>query len=260
MKLCLFYDLYLNYCYNFTIVFWKIITPFLIAVLFCWTAICFVPTFIFRFIFFNEKVFGFVAKYIWSPVLLLIACASLKVEGKDNVPLNSNFIFVCNHESWLDIPILFIASPTYLYFIAKKELKKMPFIGWAIWAAGMIFIDRSDRKKAINSMREAGQKAIKQQKNIVSFPEGTRSLTHEVMQFKRGTFIISKQTGIKIIPCAISGAGNIWSAARLAVNPGKVKVAIGKPIDPKDHTDMTADEFANYLQATVCKMKTTLQS
>ena len=239
--------------------FWKIITPILIVLLFCWTAICFVPSFVFRFILFNEKVFGFVGKYVWGPVILFGACASLKVEGKDNVPLNSNFIFVCNHESWLDIPALFVASPTYLYFIAKKELRKMPFIGWAIWASGMIFIDRTDRQKAINSMREAGQKAIKQQKNIVSFPEGSRSITKEIMQFKRGTFIISKQTGIKIIPCAISGSGNIWPADKLVVNPGKIKVAIGKPIDPKDHLDMTTDEFANYLQAIVCEMKAKLQ-
>ena len=101
--------------------FWKIVTPLVVVLLFTWTAICFVPTFIFRFLLFNEKVFGFVAKYIWSPGILFLSFASVRVNGRKNIPKGENFIFTCNHESILDIPALFYASPTFLYFIAKKE-------------------------------------------------------------------------------------------------------------------------------------------
>ena len=135
----------------------------------------------------------------------------------------------------------------------------MPFIGWAIWAAGMIFIDRNDRKKAIKSMKMAGEKAIKQKKNIVSFPEGTRSVSGKMMLFKRGTFITSQQTGIRIIPCAIHGTAKVWPSNKLAVHPGRIKVVIGSPIDPKDHSDKTPEEFANYTQMIVAEMKATLQ-
>lgn len=257
--MCLFYCTNLNYCFHLSVVFWKITSPIIVILLFFWTAICFVPTFLLRFIFFNEKVFGFVSKYIWGPGVLFFSLTRIKVSGRENVPKDENFIFVCNHESWLDIPALFIAAPSYLYFIAKKELRRMPFIGWGVWAAGMIFIDRNDRQKAIRSMKLAGDKAIQQKKNIVSFPEGSRSVSGTIMQFKRGTFITSQQTGIRIIPCAISGAFEVWPSTQLSLTPGKIKVVIGSPIDPKDHSNKTPEEFANYTQKIVAEMKAKLQ-
>ncbi|MDG2331404.1 MAG: lysophospholipid acyltransferase family protein [Flavobacteriales bacterium] len=239
--------------------FWKIVTPLVVVLLFTWTAICFVPTFIFRFLLFNEKVFGFVAKYIWSPGILFLSFASVRVNGRKNIPKGENFIFTCNHESILDIPALFYASPTFLYFIAKNELKKVPFIGWSIWAAGMIFIDRNNRKKAMNSMREAGVKALKQKKDIVSFPEGTRGNGRDIRPFKRGTFIISKQADIRIVPCSISGAYRVWPSDQLKLKPGKIKVNFGEPVDPKDHADKSDDEFAAFIRSEIIKLKTTPQ-
>ena len=153
---------------------------------------------------------------------------------------------------------MFIASPTFLYFIAKNELKKMPFIGWAIWASGMVFIDRSDRNKAMRSMREAGEKAKHQKKNIVSFPEGTRS-DGEMTQFKRGTFIIASQTNLDIIPTAIAGTNRIWPGNMWPIRPGIIKVKFGEPISPADHTDKTPEEFADYVQKIVADMKASIQ-
>ena len=155
--------------------------------------------------------------------------------------------------------MLFIASPTYMFFIAKQELKKMPIIGWGITSAGMIYIDRSSRGKAMESMREAGQKAINENKNIVSFPEGSRSPDGKIHSFKRGTFIISKESEIDIIPCAIQGTGRSWPADNMWLKGGKIKVVFGPPISPKDHTEKTAQQFGDFVQKKVEALFATIQ-
>ncbi len=189
---------------------------------------------------------------------MLICLARTRVYGAEKVPRDRNLIFASNHESWLDIPVLFKVSPTFLYFIAKKELKKVPFIGWAIWASGMVFIDRSDRKKAMQSMREAGEKAKSQKKNIVAFPEGSRTRTGKINQFKRGTFIIAKQTNIEILPCAIKGAREVWPSERVLIRPGTIHVVFGEPISPMDHTDKSPEQFADFVQQKVIELRATL--
>ena len=249
----------IDFYFNFTIVFWKILTPIQLVLLFIWTAFCFFPAIIFRFILMTEKSFGFFEKYVWGPVVCWICLTNMKATGKDNFPKDRNVIVASNHESWLDIPALFAVSPTYLYFIAKKELKKTPFIGWAIWGAGMVFIDRSNRNKAMQSMREAGEKAKSQNKNIVAFPEGSRTKTGKMGQFKRGTFIVSKQTDIEILPCAIKGAREVWPSEQLVIRPGKIQIAFGEPISPKDHEDKTPEEFADYVRNVVMDLRATLQ-
>ena len=90
-----------------------------------------------------------------------------------------------------------------IFFIAKKEIKQIPFLGWYMSIAGMIFLDRSNHENAMRSMRNAGNE-IKKGKNIISFPEGTRSKTNQIGQFKRGSFIIAKEGKIPIVPVAIN--------------------------------------------------------
>lgn len=238
---------------------WKILTPIQFILLFVWSGVCCIPALILRFIFFNEKVFGFIEKHIWGPGVLLICGSWATQTGAENIPRDRNFLFACNHESLIDIPALFMTCPTYLYFISKKELAKVPFIGWAIWGAGMIFIDRSDKDKAMQSMKEAGEKAKSQGKNVVSFPEGSRSKTGEIGMFKRGTFIISKEAKVDIIPCAVKGTRDILPAGRYSIRPAKVKVIYGKPILVKDHDDKSVEEYSEFVRQEVIRLKASIQ-
>lgn len=238
---------------------WKILSPIQFVLLFIWSGVCCIPALILRFILFNEKVFGWIEKYIWAPIVLLICGSWIQKEGVENIPKDRNFLFACNHESLMDIPALFMASPTFLYFISKKELAKVPFVGWAIWGAGMIFIDRSNKDKAMSSMKEAGEKAKSQGKNVVSFPEGSRSKTGEINVFKRGTFIISKKAKVDIIPCAVKGTREILPAGKYSIRPGIAKVKFGKPILVKDHLDKTAEEYAIFVRQEVIRLKASIR-
>ena len=128
-----------------------------------------------------------------------------------------------------------------IFFIAKKEIKQIPFLGWYMTIAGMIFLDRSNHENAMRSMRNAGNE-IKKGKNIISFPEGTRSKTNQIGLFKRGSFIIAKEGNIPIVPVAIYGSNQINPSGTLTLRKGTIKTKIGKPIYCKD--EETAESFA----------------
>ena len=182
------------------------------------------------------------ARTMWSPGILWICGARLEVSGIDNIDRSCSYIFVSNHLSFLDIPILFRVIPVNLYFVAKEEIKKMPFVGWYMWATGMIFIDRANRDKAFQSLKRAG-KLIRNGKNVIMFPEGTRSKDGEISQFKKGPFVLASESDLPVIPIALSGPEKIVPANAWTVNPGPVKVEIGKS-HQKDPSESLNDFIA----------------
>ncbi|HEY3400162.1 MAG TPA: lysophospholipid acyltransferase family protein [Geothrix sp.] len=144
-------------------------------------------------------------------------------------------IFMSNHESQLDPPILVAALPVPAVYIGKKELKYVPFIGWAGWAAGVIFIDRGDRERAIQSIHDAAGQ-IRGGKNVVIFPEGTRNRTGQMLPFKKGGFALAMDAGVPIVPMATVGGHQVLPSGSLRIHPGRYVVAMGEPVDPGAHT------------------------
>ena len=145
-------------------------------------------------------------------------------------------IFMSNHESQMDPPVLIAALPVPAVYIAKQELKYMPFIGWACWAAGVIFIDRGDRERAIKSIHAAAMQ-IRGGKNVVIFPEGTRSRTGEMLPFKKGGFALAIDAGVPIIPLATVGGFQVLPVGRVKVRPGTYTLRVGEPVHPTDFAD-----------------------
>lgn len=193
-----------------------------------------------------------IASSIWSYLILKISGVTLVIEGSPPRD-NKARIYVCNHESNMDIPCLFLAIPEAVFFIAKKELQKIPFMGWYMTAVGMIFIDRRDRSKSMESMKKAGQE-IKKGKSVLSFPEGTRSKTGEMGIFKRGSFILGVENDIEIIPISLEGTGKIIPTGKFEINGGKVIVNFGTPLDSKTWKGKV-DLYAQYTRDVVKALK-----
>jgi 1-acyl-sn-glycerol-3-phosphate acyltransferase len=154
-------------------------------------------------------------------------------EGRQSV------IFMSNHESQMDPPILVAALPVPAVYIAKKELKYVPFIGWAGWAAGVIFIDRGNRDRAIRSIHDAAQQ-IRGGKNVVIFPEGTRSRLGEMLPFKKGGFALAMDAGVPIIPMATVGGFRVLASGSLRIRPGRYTLRVGEPVHPADYGERDA--------------------
>jgi len=191
---------------------------------------------------FNRQAPLYVARTLFSKGLLWIAGAKLSVSGVENIPKNKPAIYVANHCSHLDIGVLCRVAPVNLHFIGKKELAWMPIVGWYMYITGHIFIDRRDRRKAVTSLRAAALK-IKSGKNVIMFPEGTRSKNGELASFKSGAFHLAIDAGVNIIPIHVEGTHEIWPTTKNTITPGNVIVKVGSPIDTSLYTKKTVKEL-----------------
>lgn len=180
---------------------------------------------------FNSKIVIKFGSIFWAKIIMLTLGAKLKTTGLNNIKPNKTYIILANHTSNLDIPILMTGLPIIYYFIAKKEMKKIPFLGWIMTAVGMIFIDRSNKNTAIVSMRKAGSK-IKKGKSVMIFPEGTFDEVEGLLPFKKGAFHLAIHAGVDILPVAILGAPKVWPVNdNFKLKPGRVELRIGEPIN-----------------------------
>ncbi len=175
-------------------------------------------------------------KKVWSPVLLWAGGAKLEVDGLEHLQPDRPYIFVSNHQSTIDIPVLFVALPHDVRFVAKKALQYVPFLGWYMKWAKFVFVDRGNRKEAVASL-ERGAAQIRGGVSIITFPEGTRSERCEVLPFKKGAFSIAIKAGVPIIPVTIEGSGKLMPKNSWNISPGPIFVRVGKPIDVRPFGD-----------------------
>ena len=233
---------------------WKLINPIQGLLIFLWTAFIATTGFLIWVITLGSQKHPMIVSHIWGPVIIWITGSKITIHGKENVKKNQYFIYVSNHESLMDIPAIFTAVPVNLYYVAKKELKNVPFLGWFMVMVGMIFIDRGNKEKAFESMRKAG-KLIKGGKNVISFPEGTRNQDGKMKIFKRGSFIMAKAGNIEVVPIAIKGAREVLPSGTNRLRPGHIKVKIGKPISGKEFSIDQVDQFASKVREAVLEMR-----
>lgn len=172
---------------------------------------------------------------IWAWMILRISGVTLKVRGQEHIDRAQQYIFMANHQSNLDIPVLMQGLMGYqLRWIAKKELLWIPLFGWALWAAKHITVDRADRAGALSSLKKAKER-IERGISVVVFPEGTRSSDGNLMPFKKGGFLLAVITKTPIVPVTIGGSGAVLPKADWRVRGGEIEVIIGEPISVDEH-------------------------
>lgn len=198
------------------------------------------------------------ARTVWGPGVLFILGGRLNIQGVESINRTKPYIIMANHLSYLDIPTLFASVPLNIHFIAKKELKKVPFLGWYMMATGMIFIDRKNTKAAKESLKAAGS-LIRKGKTVLIFPEGTTSLTGELIPFKKGGFHLALEAGVDILPVSIKGTNKVWPENNaIKFKRGTIDVNIGSPLSVKEYT--TDKESVKQLTAAVFEEIKRLQS
>jgi 1-acyl-sn-glycerol-3-phosphate acyltransferase len=167
----------------------------------------------------------------WGPWGLRLAGARVEVARRPTLP-NGPVIFASNHESVLDIWVLFEVLGRSFRFIAKQELFRIPIFGWYLAVGGHVPVDRGHPTRAVESLRRAGA-LVREGTSLVVFPEGTRSRDHRVHAFKKGPFVVAMAAGVPVVPVALSGSGRVTPKNVIAVVPGMIRVSIGDPIDPR---------------------------
>jgi len=174
----------------------------------------------------------FVISKVFSKFILWVAGVKLVIEGREFIDKNENYIYITNHQSFFDIPILMQAAPSNIRFIYKKSLTKVPIFGWGMYLGGYIPINREDGREAMKSLRLAAER-LKKGISIVIFPEGTRSEDGKLGDFKRGAFVLADEAKAKIIPGTIIDSYKILTKGSVKFNPGTVKVVFHKPMEYK---------------------------
>lgn len=202
---------------------------------------------------FSQKAMQWMARKIWCPIMLAIPGGSARIDGVENINPKKPCIYVANHSSHFDIPALYVVFPFFLHFIAKQELKKVPMFGWANTLVGTIWIDRKDRAKAMVTMELAGRD-IKNGKNVISFPEGTRSKTGEIGLFKKGTFALAQTCKVDIVPIYIRGTRPLNKPGTIWMRPSKVTVVIGERLEYEDYQNHAPIDFANHTHEVICNL------
>jgi 1-acyl-sn-glycerol-3-phosphate acyltransferase len=171
------------------------------------------------------------ARRLWAPILLWVAGARLEVEGVEHLDPHRPTLYASNHQSTIDIPVLFVALAVDLRFIAKEQLRWVPLIGWYIQMAGHILIDRSNRARAIASLDRAAEEIARRRISLIVFPEGTRSADGRILPFKRGSFGLALKAGIPVVPVTLEGSARVMPRRSWHVRPGLIRVRIGAPLD-----------------------------
>jgi len=167
----------------------------------------------------------------WSRSIVRRADIDLTVEGLSNVRRDRACVYMSNHQSHLDIPILFSVFPGTLRMVAKAELFRVPVFGRAMLEAGFVRVTRAgDRADAMAAMRECSD-ALGRGVNVWIAPEGTRSLDGRLGKFKKGGFILARDAGADIVPVAIDGSRDILPKKAKVIQRGvRVRVTFGAPI------------------------------
>jgi 1-acyl-sn-glycerol-3-phosphate acyltransferase len=171
-----------------------------------------------------------IVRRIWAPGLLKASRLKVIATGQERLDPRGAYIFMSNHQSLADVPVIFDSLPHNLRFVAKKELLYVPFFGLYLYLAGYPLIDRRNREEAIRSLEHAGA-LIRSGIPVVSFPEGTRTRDGNVGPFKKGAFVLALEAGVPIVPVAISGSDRVMARGSLATRPGTVRVHFGEPLD-----------------------------
>jgi 1-acyl-sn-glycerol-3-phosphate acyltransferase len=161
----------------------------------------------------------------WSWLILKTSGIRVSVEGVEHIDPTKTLIFCANHQSAMDIPILFVNLPVQFRFVAKRSLFAMPFMGWHLRRSGHIPVDRDRPRDAMKSFEEAAAK-IRAGSSVVLFPEGHRSRDGQVGPFKRGSFHLAVLAGLPIVPITLNGTRGVLKPDTYHVRAGEARMIV----------------------------------
>ena len=185
----------------------------------------------------------------WSRLILLTTGVRVDVEGLTRLERGRSYVFVSNHQSIYDIPILFWSLPYQLRIMAKESLGHFPFLGWHLRRTGHMLVNR--RHLARSRVFGWASRLRSNGLSLIAFPEGTRSRDGRVASFKGGCFLLALQAGLPIVPLSIVGSRHVMLRGRLATYPGVVRLVVHEPIDTRELAGVDPKEFGERVRGVI---------
>lgn len=179
----------------------------------------------------------------------ILASGGMRVRVVEETPLDPEqpYVFVSNHQNLLDILALAGHLPYPFGFVAKQELARVPMLGLAIRNSASVFLDRSDPRKAIESLQKAGRR-IRKGMSVLLFPEGTRSFAPQLLPLKKGAFMVAVEAGVPIVPVVMVDGYRLMHEKRKASRPGTITIHLLPPLQIEGMTRRDLPELIATLE------------
>lgn len=187
----------------------------------------------------------------WTKQMLWLAGARVKVKGLDNIPKDTACVFVGNHQGNFDF-LMFLRYFGPIGFIAKKEILKVPVIRSWMKVLDCVFLDRKDARQSLAAINK-GAELIKNGYSMAVFPEGTRSKSTKLGEFKKGSLKLAIKAGVPIVPVALNGTYKLFEEHNRIIKPADVTVNILKPVYPDKLTVEDRNNLIEYVKALIEK-------
>jgi 1-acyl-sn-glycerol-3-phosphate acyltransferase len=185
----------------------------------------------------------------WSWLILATTGVTVHAHGLERLQYGRTYVFVANHQSIYDIPVLFATLQWQLRIIAKESLGRVPFLGWHLRRGGHLLVDRRrpDRAAILRKWKALVHKGL----SLIIFPEGTRSVDGRVASFKAGSFLLAIEAGLPIVPISVEGSRAVMRKGRLTTCPGHVRLTVHEPIETSGRRPSEARDLAERTRAIV---------
>lgn len=179
---------------------------------------------------------------VWAWVMLKAAGVRTGIRGKERIERGRSYVVIVNHQSLYDIPTLVTELGIQFRWIIKKEILKVPLFGHALYASRNIFIDRSNRESAVESIHR-GMARLPPGTSVLFFAEGTRSPDGKIHDFKKGGFVTAIEGKLPILPVTVNGSRKVLPKKSVVFQPGSIEVVVGDPIETAGCTSEGLEEL-----------------
>ena len=176
----------------------------------------------------------------WAWLILATTGVDVKVRGLERITPGETYVFISNHQSIYDIPVIFASLPFQLRIIAKESLGRFPFLGWHLIRAGHLLVDRRNPDRT--GILKRWRRLVADRLSLIIFPEGTRSADGTVGRFKGGSFLLALEAGLTVVPLSVSGTMHVMKKGRLMTCPGYVTLEVHDPVITPRIESPTADD------------------
>lgn len=175
---------------------------------------------------------AFTVSRVWAWVILRAAGVRIRTRGLEKIQKNRSYVIIANHQSVFDAPAIIAALGIQFRWVVKKELMRIPLFGSALYASRNIFVDRTDKGKAVESIRK-GLERLPPGVSILFFAEGTRSPDGRIQPFKKGGFVAAVENRLPVLPITLNGSRKVLPKGSSFFKPGPIEIVVGDAIETR---------------------------
>jgi 1-acyl-sn-glycerol-3-phosphate acyltransferase len=191
----------------------------------------------------------------WARMLLAISGIKVRARGIEKIQPGRNYLFYGNHLSLMDTPVVLSQLPEKFLFLVNIRFVKMPFLGTHLRRAGHFSIDSSDTRASLRALNDAAKQIKGKNLSVLVFPEGSRSASGKLAEFKEGAALIALKSGVPVLPFILRGTRDVLPVGGAIVRGGIVDFVLGEPISPEGFTTKDREQFSALMRSRLIEMQ-----